>query len=113
MAAGYIHRTSAEAAARRLSFEVASSEELSQDEGGACLYPQQYRDGNSNKGFRLGDAVGRDGRAMEGRLGWWFSARTRTEAGYRQNKISEQFSTGGGFDLRCLCASQLCARRVI
>ena len=80
-----------------LRFEVSSSEEMSQDEGGTRFFiNNEYRDGNTNKGFLLGNAVGRDARAYEGRLGWWFSARTRVEAGYRQSKISEQFLQGGG-----------------
>ncbi len=80
-----------------LRFEMASSEELSQDEGGTRFFiNNQYRDGNTNKGFLLGDAVGRDARAFEGRLGYWFSARTRVEASYRQSKISETFLPGGG-----------------
>lgn len=78
-------------------FEAASSEELSRDEGGTRVFiNNQYRDGNTNKGFLLGNAVGRDGRALEGRIGYWLSARTRLEAGYRQNKISELFLPGGG-----------------
>jgi hypothetical protein len=80
-----------------LRFEMSSSEELSQDEGGTRFFiNNQYIDGNTNKGFLLGNAVGRDGRAFESRLGWWYSARTRVEAGYRQDKISETFLTGGG-----------------
>lgn len=80
-----------------LRFEMASSEELSQDEGGTRFFiNNQYRDGNTNKGFLLGDAVGRDARAFEGRLGYWFSARTRVEASYRQSKISETFLPAGG-----------------
>jgi hypothetical protein len=68
-------------------FEVASSEEMSQDEGGTRFFiNNQYRDGNTNKGFLLGDAVGRDARAYEGRVGYWFSGRTKVEGGYRQTK---------------------------
>lgn len=78
-------------------FEMASSEELSQDEGGARFFlNNQYRDSNTNKGFLLGNAVGRDGRAFEGRVGYWVSPRTRLEAGYRQDKISERFLPAGG-----------------
>ncbi len=77
-------------------FEMSSSEELARDEGGTRIYiNNQYRDGNTNKGFLLGNAVGRDGRAFEGRLGYWVSARTRVEAGYRQTKGSEVFLQGG------------------
>ncbi len=79
-------------------FEMNSSEELSQDEGLArpLFINNQYRDANTNKGFLLGNAVGRDGRAFEGRLGYWQTARTRVEVGYRQTKISESFLPAGG-----------------
>lgn len=80
-----------------LRFEMASSEELSQDEGGGRFFINtQYRDANTNKGFLLGNAVGRDGRAFEGRLGYWHSSRTRVEVGYRQNKISSLYLPQGG-----------------
>lgn len=78
-------------------FEVASSQELARDEGGTRVFiNNQYRDSNTNKGFLLGNAVGRDGRAFEGRLGYWVSARTRIEAGYRQAKVSQVFLPNGG-----------------
>lgn len=79
-------------------FEMNSSEELSQDEGLArpLFINNQYRDANTNKGFLLGNAVGRDGRAFEGKLGYWQTARTRYEVGYRQTKISPLFLPVGG-----------------
>ena len=55
----------------------------------------QYLDANTNKGFLLGNAVGRDGRAVEGHLGYWFSGRSRVELGYRQNKGGLHFLPGG------------------
>jgi hypothetical protein len=79
-----------------LRVEAASTNELSHDEGSRVYWNTQYHDANLNKGFLLGNAVGRDGRAIEGRSGYWFSARTRVEAGYRQNKLSSIFYTGGG-----------------
>ena len=80
-----------------LRFEMASSEELSKDEGGDRFFiNNQYRDGNTNKGFLLGNAIGRDARAFEGRTGYWFSARSKVEVGYRQRKISDIFLSGGG-----------------
>ena len=80
-----------------LRFEMASSQELARDEGGTRVFiNNQYRDSNTNKGFLLGNAVGRDARAFEGRTGYWFSPRTRVEAGYRQSKISQVFLPGGG-----------------
>ncbi|WP_231966541.1 capsule assembly Wzi family protein [Terriglobus roseus] len=78
-------------------FEVTSTEELSQDEGNHRIYiNNQYRDGNTNKSFLLGNVTGRDARAYEGRLGYWVSARTRVEGGYRQEKISPLHLTNGG-----------------
>lgn len=78
-------------------FEMTSSEELARDEGGTRFFiNNQYRNGNTNKGFLLGNATGRDARAFEGRLGYWVSPRTRLEVGYRQSKISENFLLGGG-----------------
>ncbi len=79
-----------------LRFEVASSEELSRDEGGTRSFiNNQYRDGNTNKGFLLGNAAGRDARSYEGRVGYWFSARTHAQAGYRQTKGGLGYLPGG------------------
>ena len=79
-----------------LRFEMASSEELSRDEGGDRVFiNNQYRDGNTNKGFLLGNAVGRDARSFEGRVGYWFSANTRMEGGFRQTKGGLSYLPGG------------------
>jgi len=80
-----------------LRVEAVSSQGLATDFGGQHFFMNnQYLDSNTNKGFLLGNAVGGDGRAIEGRSSYWFSARTRVEAGYRQNKISHVFLPGGG-----------------
>ena len=63
--------------------------------GQQFFWNNHYHDMTTNKGFMLGDAVGRDSRAEEGRIGWWVSAQTRVEAGYRQNKGGTQFLPGG------------------
>ena len=79
-----------------LRVEAVSSQGLVQDFGGQHFFiNNQYLDGNTNKGFLLGNATGRDSRAIEGRSGYWFSARTRVEAGYRQNKGGTGFLPGG------------------
>jgi hypothetical protein len=79
-----------------LRVEAASSEELSRDQGGTQFFiNNQYRDGNTNKGFLLGNSVGRDARSVEARSGYWFSARTRVEGGYRQTKGGARFLPGG------------------
>ena len=64
--------------------------------GGYLLYwNNQYLDANTNKSFLLGNAVGRDGRSVEGHLGYWFSGRSRAEVAYRQNKGGPNFLPGG------------------
>jgi len=79
-----------------LRVEAASSEDLVRDFGGQrFLFNNQYLDANTNKGFLIGNAIGRDNRAIEARSGYWFSARTRAEAGYRQNKGAGGFLPGG------------------
>jgi membrane-associated phospholipid phosphatase len=79
-----------------LRVEAVSSEGLATDFGGLHFFTNnQYLDGNTNKGFLLGNAIGRDSRAIEGRTGYWFSSRTRVEAGYRQNKGGTKFLPGG------------------
>ncbi|MGA1983121.1 MAG: capsule assembly Wzi family protein [Acidobacteriaceae bacterium] len=79
-----------------LRVEAVSSEQLAADLGGHFYYYKNYyHDESLNKGFLLGNAIGRDSRAEEGRLGWWVSAQTRVEAGYRQNKGGTQFLPGG------------------
>lgn len=80
-----------------LRVEASSSEGLAHEETGTYFFiNNQYRDGNTNKGFLLGNAVGRDSRAIETRSGYWFSAKTHVEAGFRQTKISSAFLAGGG-----------------
>jgi len=79
-----------------LRVEAVSSNSLITDFGGQHYFiNNQYLDGNTNKGFLLGNAIGRDARAIEGRTGYWFSARSRVEAGYRQNKGGTLFLPGG------------------
>jgi Capsule assembly protein Wzi len=79
-----------------LRVEAVSSTGLPEDFGGIHFFiNNQYLDSNTNKGFMLGNAIGRDSRAIEGRTGYWFSARTRVEAGYRQNKGGTKFLPGG------------------
>jgi hypothetical protein len=77
-------------------FEVASSEEMSKDEGGTRFFTNNvYRDANTNKGFLLGNAVGRDARAYEFRTSYWSSADSRITAGFRQTKGGTNFLPGG------------------
>ncbi|WP_246153703.1 capsule assembly Wzi family protein [Terriglobus albidus] len=67
-----------------LRFEVPSSMEMSEDEGGTRFFiNNQYRDANTNKGFLLGNAVGRDARAYEVSTTYWQSGRTTYTALFR------------------------------
>jgi hypothetical protein len=80
-----------------LRVEAVSSHGLAEDFGPYHFFTNsQYLDGNTNKGFLVGNAIGRDSRAIEGRSSYWFSARTRVEAGYRQNKVANGFLPAGG-----------------
>ncbi len=79
-----------------LRVEAVSSTGLVTDFGGFHFFiNNQYLDSNTNKNFLLGNAIGRDARAIEGRTGYWLSGRTRVEAGYRQNKGGTKFLPGG------------------
>jgi membrane-associated phospholipid phosphatase len=79
-----------------LRVEAVSSQGLATDFGGQHYFMNnQYLDSNTQKGYLLGNAIGRDARAIEGRTGYWFSSRTRVEAGYRQNKGSNLFLPDG------------------
>ncbi|WP_263411640.1 capsule assembly Wzi family protein [Terriglobus tenax] len=67
-----------------LRFEVASSMAMSQDEGSNRFFiNNQYRDANTNKGFLLGNAVGRNARSYEVSSTYWRSARTSYTAAFR------------------------------
>jgi membrane-associated phospholipid phosphatase len=80
-----------------LRAEVASTTPFSGDRGGTfTYYNNQYHSGNTNHGYLLGNSAGRDGRAVQGWVTWWNSARTRVEAGYRQTKVGARFLPGGG-----------------
>jgi len=80
-----------------LRVEATSSQGLVNDFSGQHFFMNnQYLDSNTNKGFLLGSAIGRDGRAIEARSGYWLSSKTRIEGGYRQNKIGPAFLPGGG-----------------
>jgi membrane-associated phospholipid phosphatase len=80
-----------------LRVEAVSSIGLAEDFGGNhFFFNNQYLDANTNQSFMLGNAVGRDARAIEARSKYWFSARTQVEAGYRQTKGGTQFLPGGG-----------------
>jgi hypothetical protein len=82
----------------RLDFrvEAPSTTPMAVDLGGNFNYiNNQYLSGNTNYGNLLGSWVGRDARAMDGWLTYWFSARNKLELGFRHLKGSSLFLPGG------------------
>ncbi len=80
-----------------LRVEAPSTMLMRGDFGGTFLYYNgQYHASNTNYGYLLGNSVGRDGRAIEGWATYWFSPRSKVQAGYRQLKVGNQFLPGGG-----------------
>jgi hypothetical protein len=80
-----------------LRVEAASTRPYGSDHGGDFIYYNaQYRSGNTNNGFLLGNPVGRDGRAVEAKSTYRISSRDRVEVFFRQQKISGEFLAGGG-----------------
>ena len=55
-----------------------------------------YRDGYTNGGNLIGNSVGRDGRAFEGWLTYWFSASHTLQLFYKRSSVAAEFMPGGG-----------------
>ncbi len=78
-------------------FETYATLLYRKDQGGNFLYwNNQYRDANTNNGNLLGSWVGRDARAYTAQTTYWFSAKSKITANYRQIKSSSIFLPGGG-----------------
>ena len=76
--------------------EAPATTPMGTDRGGQFLYfNTQYHSGNTNEGNQVGNAVGRDGRALQGWLGYQLSARDRVELSFRRTKGSSAFVPGG------------------
>jgi membrane-associated phospholipid phosphatase len=79
-----------------LRVEAPSTTPMEGDMGGTFIYyNSQYKSGNTNYGYLVGNAIGRDARAIEARTTYWFSGRTKLSAGYRQAKGGTRFLPGG------------------
>ena len=77
--------------------EAASTTPMGLDQGGQFIYfNNQYHSGHTNNGYLMGDAVGRDGRALSMKLNAWLSARDRLWVAFRHTKVSGAFLPGGG-----------------
>jgi hypothetical protein len=77
------------------STQLMGGDELGNRQGQFFYWNNQYLDANTNKGFLLGNAVGRDARSIEARSTYWFSGRSTVQAGYRQTKGGTGFLSGG------------------
>jgi membrane-associated phospholipid phosphatase len=79
-----------------LRVEAPSTTPMGGDRGGSFIYyNSQYRSGNTNYGNLLGNAAGRDARAIQVWSTYRFSARDRVELGWRQLKGGAKFLPGG------------------
>ena len=55
-----------------------------------------YPDGNTNGGNLNGNTVGRDGRAIQAWLTYWFSPRNTLQLVYKHNSVAQDFIPRGG-----------------
>jgi membrane-associated phospholipid phosphatase len=55
-----------------------------------------YPDGNTNGGNLIGNTVGRDGRAIQAWLTYWFSPRNTLQLVYKHNSVAPDFIPRGG-----------------
>ena len=82
-----------------LHFEGVSTQQVGAPNGGLRdlnYWNQTYRDGYTNNGFLIGNAVGRYGRAMSGWLTYSLSPRNTLRFDYKHSKVSAAFIPGGG-----------------
>lgn len=78
-------------------FETYATWLYRQDQGGNFIYwNDDYHDAYTNSGSLLGSWVGRDARAYVASSTYWFSAKSRVQAQYRQIKTGNAFLPGGG-----------------
>lgn len=78
-------------------FETYATWLYPQDRAGNFIYwNDEYHDAYTNAGSLLGSWVGRDARAYVASSTYWFSAKSRVKAEYRQIKTGNAFLPGGG-----------------
>ena len=57
-----------------------------------------YRDGYTNNGNILGNAIGREGRGVQLWTTYWFSPQSKIQASYRHQGVNRNFLQGGHLD---------------
>jgi hypothetical protein len=55
-----------------------------------------YHDAYTNKGFLIGDMVGRWGKVFDVSSTYWHSPRKRVQVGWREQRVRKEFIPGGG-----------------
>jgi Capsule assembly protein Wzi/PAP2 superfamily len=63
---------------------------------GFFYYNATWRGGYTNNGDLIGNWVGRDGQGAQAWTNYWFTPKTRLQASYRHQKVSQQLLPGGG-----------------
>jgi membrane-associated phospholipid phosphatase len=82
-----------------LHVEATSTESPGQkpaNDGRFNYYNSQYRDGYTNGGNLIGNAVGRMGQAYQGWLTYWVSPRSSVQLTYKNSRVDGAFVPGGG-----------------
>ncbi len=62
---------------------------------GAVYSDSRYHSGYTNAGMLMGNWIGRMGRGEQGWATYWFSARSKLQARYRQQDVNRVFLEGG------------------
>jgi hypothetical protein len=80
-----------------LRFEgVNTDPETSRSAGGGYLYTENVQvQGYTNKGFIMGDAIGREGQGGQAWLTYHLSPREMVQTSFRHNKVADDFIPGG------------------
>ena len=66
------------------------------NKGNYNYWNESYRDGYTNGGNIIGNAVGRDGRSIRAWLTYSFSPRNNVQLRYQHNSVAAEFIPGGG-----------------
>jgi hypothetical protein len=59
-------------------------------------WDQNYQDGYTNYGYLIGNTVGREGRAIQSWLTYWFSPDNTLQFNYKHSSVNSDFVPGGG-----------------
>ncbi len=75
---------------------VSTDPPTSRSTGGTYIYWESvYKDVYTNKGYMLGNWVGREGKGGQAWLTWWLSPQERIQLSYRNAKSAKDFVPGG------------------